>query len=287
MIGWILAGMAGVGAWLLAMPRRAPAAPRSGRRRRWADALRGVLTRAELDRVPIAMIAVASGVAALLAGAVALGISGVPVLGALAALAGAGVPAVLIAWRASQRRAATRQVWPDAVDHLVSGVRSGLALPEAIAALAESGPEPVRREFGAFADTYRRSGSLGASLDELKGRLADPTADRIIETLRLAREVGGAELVSVLRSLAVYLREEQAIRHEVAARQSWVMNAARLGVAAPWIVLLLLSTRPEAARAYATPEGTVLILVGVAATGLAYLLMRRIARLRDDRRWFA
>lgn len=286
MTGLLLAGLAGLGTWLLAMPRRARragSAPGRGLEAR----LRGVLTRAGLDRVPIAIVAVTAIVAALLAAALALGISGVPVLGVLAGLGGAVAPALLIGWRASQRRAATRLVWPDAVDHLVSGVRSGLALPEAIAALATGGPEATRREFGAFAELYRRTGSLAAGLDELKDRLADPTADRIIETLRLSREVGGAELVTVLRSLAVYLREEQAIRHEVAARQSWVMNAARLGVAAPWIVLLLLSTRPEAGRAYASPEGTLLILAGVVVTAIAYVLMRRIGRLRDDRRWFA
>lgn len=282
----LLAGIAGLGAWLIAMPkprRTASAGAHAG----WHARARGVLTRAGLDRVPIAVIVATALVAALLAAAIVLGITGVPVLGILAGLGGAVAPALLIAWRAAQRRAATRLVWPDAVDHLVSGVRSGMALPEAIAALADSGPEATRREFAAFAATYRRTGALATALDELKDRLADPTADRIIETLRLSREVGGAELVTVLRSLAVYLREEQAIRHEVAARQSWVMNAARLGVAAPWIVLLLLSTRPEASRAYATPEGTVVILAGVAVTALAYALMRRIGRLRDDRRWFA
>jgi tight adherence protein B len=72
----------------------------------------------------------------------------------------------------------------------------------------------------------------------------------------------------------------------VEARQSWVTNAGKLGLAAPWIVLGLLCTRPEAARAYATPQGTVLLLVAAAVTLVAYRVMLAIGRLPDDRRWF-
>lgn len=282
----VLAGLTGLGMWLIAGPRPDDATSTS-RVSSFEERIRGVLTRAGLDRVPLSMIAVTAVVLALMLAAVTFALTGVIVLALLAAIGGGALPAILITWRANQRRDATRRVWPDVVDHLVSGVRAGLALPEAISELATAGPEAVRPEFERFAETYRMTGNLSASLDELKGRLADPTADRIIETLRLAKEVGGSELATVLRGLATYLREEQAIRHEVEARQSWVMNAARLGIAAPWIVLLLLATRPEAAIAYNTVEGTVLVITGAAVSVIAFLIMRRIARLRDDRRWFA
>jgi tight adherence protein B len=130
------------------------------------------------------------------------------------------------------------------------------------------------------------TGGFADSLDRLKDRLADPVADRIVETLRMSREVGGNELTTVLRNLAAYLRQDAAIRSEVEARQSWIVNAARLGVAAPWIVLLLLSTRPEAASAYNSPEGIVLIAVGLALSVVAYRIMIGIGRLPEERRWF-
>ena len=65
------------------------------------------------------------------------------------------------------------------------------------------------------------------------------------------------------------------------------MNAARLGVAAPWIVLLMLATRPEAAAAYNSPAGCPAHrgrrwLVSV----LAYRLMIRVGRLPEEQRWF-
>jgi tight adherence protein B len=131
------------------------------------------------------------------------------------------------------------------------------------------------------------SGNLASALDGLKADLADPIADRIVETLKMAREVGGSELPSVLRALATSLRADAAVRSEVEARQSWVRGAARLGVVAPWVVLLLLASRPEAAAAYNSPAGFVLLGVGLAVTVVAYRVMIALGRLPEERRWFA
>ena len=146
-----------------------------------------------------------------------------------------------------------RQLWPEVVDHLGSGIRAGLSLPEAVAQIGERGPVELREAFTAFAEDYRATGRFGDCLDALKARLADPVADRIVEALRITRDVGGTDLGRLLRTLSTFLREDVRTRGELEARQSWTVNAARLAVAAPWIVLALLATRPEAAAAYDTP----------------------------------
>ena len=56
------------------------------------------------------------------------------------------------------------------------------------------------------------------------------------------------------------------------------MNAARLAVAAPWVVVLLLATRPESLAAYDRPEGAAVLACGGACTVLAYRVTIRIAR---------
>ncbi len=56
------------------------------------------------------------------------------------------------------------------------------------------------------------TGTIGGALDDLKDRLADPVADRIVETLRMSRDVGGTELPTILRSLAASLRQDAAVR---------------------------------------------------------------------------
>jgi tight adherence protein B len=106
----------------------------------------------------------------------------------------------------------------------------------------------------------------------------------LCEALRITREVGGSDLGRLLRSLSAFLREDARTRSELQARQSWTVYGARLAVAAPWLVLALLATRPEAVVAYGRPEGAVLLAGGGLSTLLAYRLMLRIARLPTERR---
>ncbi len=245
-----------------------------------------VLAQAGLARVSLGTVAVLSLVVAALSLALAFALLPVVPLALAAGLVGLALPWVIITVRARARRRAARLVWPDVVDQLVSAVRSGLSLPDSVAALASTGPPATRDAFATFEADYRATGNFGVCVSELKERLADPTADRILETLRMSREVGGTELTAVLRNLASYLRQEAAIRSEVEARQSWVVNAARLGVAAPWIVLVMLGTRPEAAAAYNSSAGVLLIVGGLAVSVVAYRIMIAVGRIPEERRWF-
>jgi tight adherence protein B len=276
----------GVGALLVAAPFLWPVSRRRLRRAGLLGALHEKLMRAGMSTVqPAALIAV-SVILAISVGAIVFAVVPVTVLALAAGAVALVVPVFVVGWRGKARRRASRVLWPDVVDHLVSGVRSGLALPDSVATLAHTGPPLTREAFAEFETHYRTTGNFSLCLDSLKGRLADATADRILETLRMSREVGGSELTTVLRSLAAYLRQESAVRSELEARQSWLVNAARLGIAAPWIVLLLLATRPEAAAAYNTGAGAILIVTGLGVTVVAYRVMIALGSLPDERRWF-
>ena len=275
----------GVGLVLVASPVLWPAVPGQSTSAPFRM-VRDRLVQAGLGKVSVTTFAVASVIVSIAAGSLIYAVISVAVIAVAAAVVGLVAPAVLVVARARARRRATRVVWPDVVDHLVSAVRSGLALPDSVVTLAHTGPPMTRAAFASFEADYRATGNFSVSLDRLKARLADPIADRILETLRMSREVGGNELTHVLRNLAAYLRQDTAIRSEVEARQSWTVNAARLGVAAPWIVLLMLATRPEAAAAYNTVAGGVLIVSGLVVTVIAYRVMIALGRLPEERRWF-
>ena len=68
----------------------------------------------------------------------------------------------------------------------------------------------------------------------------------------------------MLRTLAAFLRDDLAARREIEARQSWTVVAARVAAAAPWVVLLLVSSRAQGARAFDSTAGFA-VLVGGAA----------------------
>ena len=283
-IAWGL--LLGIGLLLAASPILWPGSGTDPARTSATGRVREVLVQAGMGRVGLGTIVVVSILLAVAATALVFALVPVVAVACAAGILVLCLPTAVVVWRARAQRRATRVVWPDVVDHLVSAVRSGLALPDSVVTLAHSGPPITRAAFADFERDYRMTGGFASSLDRLKDRLADPVADRIIETLRMSREVGGNELTTVLRNLAAYLRQEAAIRSEIEARQSWIVNAARLGVAAPWVVLLLLSTRPEAAQAYNSPAGIAVIVVGLGLSVVAYRLMIGIGRLPEERRWF-
>lgn len=277
----------GVGLLLVASPFLWPRAASAAPRRNWVEGWRTRLAQAGLGTVAVGVPIALSVLAGLAAGAVVLAVAPVPALALGAAAFGAAIPLAVLSARARSLRKALRLAWPDLVDHLVAGIRAGLPLAEAVGALADVGPAETRLAFRTFERRALGSGNLATALDGLKVDLADPIADRIVETLKMAREVGGSELPSVLRALGSSLRADAALRSEVEARQSWVRGAARLGVVAPWVVLLLLASRPEAAAAYNTPTGIALLGVGLVVTVIAYRIMIALGRLPEERRWFA
>ncbi len=286
----LLGCVLGFGLLLVASPMLWPTASAS----RAVESGRGALRRSLHDRlaqaglhgVTVSMLVAVSVIIGAAVAALVWALVPVIALAVAGGITGLVFPFLVVSARARAKRRSSRAIWPDLVDHLVSAVRSGLALPDSVVTLAHVGPPEVRAAFAGYASSYRATGSFGLSIDELKSVLADPVADRVLETLRMSREVGGSELTTVLRNLAAYLRQEAAIRAEVEARQSWVMNAARLGVAAPWIILVLLSTRPEAAAAYNAASGIALIVGGLAVSVVAYRIMISIGRMPEEQRWF-
>jgi tight adherence protein B len=194
------------------------------------------------------------------------------------------LPLAMLAGRARRRQRELADVWPEAVDNLASAVRAGLSLAEALTQLGHRGPEPLREPFLAFGADYQVTGRFGDSLDRLKVRLSDPVGDRVVEGLRIAREVGGGELGSLLRNLSGFLREDARTRSELESRQAWTVNGARLAVAAPWLVLLMLCFQREVVARYASPGGVVVLAGGALLCLVAYRAMVRIGRLPAERR---
>ena len=255
-------------------PAREPGAPR----------LRPLLTSAGLGDVSPAGFAVVCVVSAFTATTVVLVASRTLPVALVFGAMGGYLPVAVLKGRARRRQRDFAEVWPEAVDNLASAVRAGLSLPEALAALSERGPEPLREAFRGFALDYQVSGRFSEALDRLKDRLSDPVGDRVVESLRVAREVGGGDLGRLLRSLSGFLRDDARTRSELESRQAWTVNGARLAVAAPWLVLLLMCFQPEVIHRYSTAAGVVVLAAGALMCVVAYRVMVRIGRLPIERR---
>jgi tight adherence protein B len=265
---------------------RAFSAPAVSRRRHHTvgHGVQTLLREAGLTTVtPLGLMA-AAVLCGVVAGLVVLGISRTPPVAIAFAVIAAYCPFAVLRGRVRTRRREFAEVWPEAVDNLASAIRAGLSLPEALTQLGERGPEPLRNGFSAFGRDYLATGRFADSLDRLKADLSDPVGDRVVEALRIAREVGGGDLGRMLRSLSRFLRDDARTRSELESRQAWVVNGARLAAGSPWAVLLALSMQHEVIGRYRSTAGVIVLLVGGAACLLAYRLMVRLGRLPPERR---
>ena len=202
--------------------------------------------------------------------------------GALAA----GIAFVTVRAKNNLNEAALIAAWPEVIDHLMSGIQSGLSLTESLAGLSTRGPEVVRPAFTQFKATLYGSGDLTQAIEELKALFAHHGSDQIFEALIISKALGGSELLQILRSLGDFLRQDLALRREIEVKHGWIKNSAHLSAAAPWILLLLLSTQPSTAAAYSTPTGAMILIAGLVMTGIAYIWMNRLGRLPQTPRVF-
>lgn len=222
--------------------------------------------------------AVATSLVALMTRSIVIALA----FGALAA----GISFVTVRTKSHINEAALIAAWPEVIDHLMSGIQSGLSLTESLAGLSTRGPEILRPAFVQFRTTLYGSGDLTVAIDELKSMFSHHGSDQIFEALLISKTLGGSELLQILRTLGDFLRQDLALRREIDVKHGWIKNSAHISAAAPWILLLLLSTQPSTAKAYSTPTGAVILIAGLVMTAIAYLWMNRLGRLPQTPRVF-
>jgi len=198
----------------------------------------------------------------------------------------AGIAFVTLKTKTHINEAALIAAWPEVIDHLMSGIQSGLSLSESLAGLSTRGPEILRPAFVQFRDTLYGSGDLTEAIAELKTIFAHHSSDQIFEALLISKTLGGSELLQILRTLGDFLRQDLALRREIDVKHGWIKNSAHISAAAPWILLLLLSTQPSTASAYSTPTGAMILIAGLVMTAIAYMWMNRLGRLPQTPRVF-
>lgn len=189
--------------------------------------------------------------------------------------------------RARSRRETIAAVWPEVLDFLISAISSGCSISESVLELADEGPLVLRPHFQAFKEDIDRGHSLVSSLEKLKARLGEIHSDRLVELLCLVSEAGGAGLLESLRNQVKFVREHLAFKGEMSSRLGWITGTAKIAVGAPWLVVAMLATRPENASAYASAEGSVVLLIGLAVSVFAFRFVKVFGLLPSSPRVFA
>jgi tight adherence protein B len=206
------------------------------------------------------------------------------------ALAISSVSAVMF-WISTKRSTGKKswelfQVIPEVIDHMISGIQSGLSLNEALANLSERGPLFTQGYFETFRKNLNSGASFEVAISQLQEDFDNRAADQLFEALIFAKNLGGSDLLSMLRQLGDFTRQDLSLRREIDAKQGWIRNSAHLSAGAPWILLLLLSAQPATSAAFKTPQGASILAFGVGVTAIAYLWMGKLSEMPEPKRIF-
>ena len=153
-------------------------------------------------------------------------------------LAGAGIPHFVVNHSMNRRLAKFNAKFPDGIELLVRGLRSGLPVAETLSVVAQEIPGPVGDEFRAAVERMRIGRSMEESLQVTADKLGTPEFQFFVITLAIQRETGG-NLAETLSNLADVLRKRAQMKLKIRAMSSESKASAYIVGSLPFIVFTL------------------------------------------------
>lgn len=152
---------------------------------------------------------------------------------------GAGLPHLWVSRLIKRRVAKFTAKFPDAIELLVRGLRSGLPISETMAVVGSEVEGPVGEEFRAVSDKMKIGRSMDVALQETADRLGTPEFQFFVITIAIQRETGG-NLAETLQNLATVLRQRMQMKLKIRAMSSESKASAYIVGSLPFIVFGLI-----------------------------------------------
>ena len=152
---------------------------------------------------------------------------------------GAGLPHFVVNHFIKKRTNDFNSKFPDAIELLVRGLRSGLPVTETLQVVAQEVPGPVGAEFKGIVERIRIGRTMEESLQETADRLGIPEFNFFCITLAIQRETGG-NLAETLSNLSDVLRKRAQMKLKIKAMSSESKASAYIVGALPFIVFTMI-----------------------------------------------
>ena len=185
-----------------------------------------------------------------------------PLALAVGLVIGAGLPHMIIGYLINKRTAQFNGKFPDGIELLVRGLRSGLPVTETLAVVASEVPGPVGVEFKGIVERIRIGRTMEESLQETADRLGIPEFNFFCITLAIQRETGG-NLAETLSNLADVLRKRSQMKLKIKAMSSESKASAYIIGSLPFIVFALVWTmNPSYLAPFFTDDRLIIVGLG-------------------------
>jgi tight adherence protein B len=152
---------------------------------------------------------------------------------------GAGFPHWWVGKVINKRVAKFNTKFPDAIELLVRGLRSGLPISETMSVVGAEVDGPVGEEFRSVSDKMKIGRSMDVALQETADRLGTPEFQFFVITIAIQRETGG-NLAETLQNLATVLRGRMQMKLKIRAMSSESKASAYIVGSLPFIVFIMI-----------------------------------------------
>lgn len=183
-------------------------------------------------------IQVSAGLAAAIAALVWFKSGSLPLALAVGLFVGAGLPHKVVGYLINKRSNAFTNKFPDAIELLVRGLRSGLPVGETLGVVGHEVPGPVGEEFRMVTDRMKVGRTMDEALQETADRLNTPEFNFFCITIAIQRETGG-NLAETLANLAGVLRSRAQMKLKIKAMSSESKASAYIVGSLPFMVFIL------------------------------------------------
>jgi tight adherence protein B len=154
---------------------------------------------------------------------------------ALGVMFGVTIPHFTISYFIKRRIAKFNARFPDAIELMVRGLRSGLPISETMGVVATEVGGPIGIEFQSVVDKMKIGRTMEVALQETADRVGTPEIQFFVITLAIQRETGG-NLAETLANLADVLRKRTQMRLKIKAMSSESKASAYIVGSLPFIV---------------------------------------------------
>ncbi len=251
------------------------------------DRLRHWMAQAGLDEVRPAEFASAMALLFFVGAAFAFTLFGGILPALVSGVFAATLPVASYRNRRDRRRRQARDAWPRLIEEirLLTG-GAGRSLPQAVLEVGRRAPIELRPAFAAAEREWLLSTDFTRASTVLKARLADPTADAVCETLLVAHEIGGSDIDRRLAALVEDRVQDQQGRKDAVAKQAGVRFARRFVLIVPIGMALAGLSIGTGRAAYSTPQGQLLVVLGLCVVAGCWAWAGRLMRLPEEDRVF-
>ena len=199
----------------------------------------------------------------------------------VAFVVGFGLPRWILGMACKKRLKKFTEEFPNAVDVIVRGIKSGLPVHDCLKVIAAESPEPLAAEFKRLVEGLGMGQELTSALDKMYARV--PTSElKFFAIVMMIQQKTGGNLAEALSNLSTVLRARKLMGEKIKALSGEaVASAGIIACLPPGIVILVSLVQPSyMIPLFTDPRGHIGIMVGLGLMGMGGFIMRRMINFK-------